>query len=93
MHRIGSIDSGDLLESLSVPYVDLSSEITESSDTEETSLRVVREEVARVCSEIVDDLDASIENDSLCGHIYIEKEGFSIVPTSTSIKEQENVHP
>jgi len=73
MHGIGSIDSSNLLEGLSVPYVDLSSEITESSDTEETSLRVVREEIARVCSEIVDDLDASIEDNSLCGHVYIEK--------------------
>jgi hypothetical protein len=62
---------------LSIPYIDLSGEVTETSDAEKSSLRVVGEEVARVGSEVVDDLDSSVKDDGLRRHVYVQSMGES----------------
>lgn len=66
--RIGRVDRAHFLESLSIPDVDLASEVTKPSDAEESSLRVVGEEVAGLGAEIVDDFHFLIEDDSFGGH-------------------------
>lgn len=68
MTRIRCVNSADLLESLSIPYVDLPRQVTETGDTEKSSLRVVGEEVSRLGSEIVDEVNSSVENDSFGWH-------------------------
>lgn len=68
--RIRRIDRRNLLEGLTVPNVNLSSQVTETGNAEESSLRVVRKEIAGVRAEIVDDLDASVKDDRLRRHIW-----------------------
>lgn len=69
MTRVGRLDRADLLERLAVPDVDLTGKVTEPGDAEEAALRVVGEEVARLSSKVVEELDALVEDDGLGGHV------------------------
>jgi len=73
VNRIRRIDRRNLLERLTIPHVDLSCQVTESSDTKKSSLGVVGEEVTRVGAEIVDNLDSSIEDNSLRRHVCMNR--------------------
>lgn len=72
MTGIGRVKGADLLERFAIPNVDLTREVTEASDAEKATLRVVGEEVARVGAKVVDDVDANVKDDGLGGHVCAE---------------------
>lgn len=68
MTRIRRVNSADLLESLAIPYVDLPGQVTETCDTQKSGLRVVGEEISGLSTEIVDEVDSGVENNSFGRH-------------------------
>lgn len=70
--RIGRVDGAHFRQRSTIEDVDLARKISEPSESQKPSLWVERNKVTRMRAEVVDELDALIEQYRLGGHISID---------------------